>query len=130
MTAAPDPNTPLEDLPNLGKTTVMWLRAIGIRSCATLEERGIYWAYERMLKRGFRVTNAVLFSLEGALQGRPWRSFENDEKDMLLTNLRHFLSTEVERPLPQAAPRKIAAPRKTAAPRKEKQVAKPITETH
>ncbi len=105
MTNAPPPNAPLDNLPNLGKTTLMWLNAIGIRDLAGLRERGIYWAYERMQARGFRVTSAVLFSLEGALQERPWRSFSSAEKDVILKKMaRSAKRPDISaRPLPRAA---------------------------
>ncbi len=108
MPASIPPPTDLDDLPNLGKTTVMWLRAIGIRDREMLRERGIFWAYQRMQARRFRVTSAVLFSLEGALQDRPWRSFSDAEKDQLLSKLGHFQhhADPDARPVPQAAPRK------------------------
>lgn len=98
----------LDKMPNLGKTTVMWLRAIGIRDSEMLRERGIFWAYQRMQARRFRVTTAVLFSLEGALQDRPWRTFDDTEKDQLLSKLAHFErhADPAARPVPQAAPRK------------------------
>lgn len=109
-----DPNNstalPLDELPNLGKTTVMWLRAVGIRDSQTLRDRGIFWAYERMRARGFRVTTAVLFSLEGALQDRPWRSFSDAEKDHLLTELAQTAAMAEQAPaLPKAAPKRPAS---------------------
>ena len=107
MSKQPLHQTTLETLPNLGKTTVLWLRAIGIRDVASLRDRGIFWAFERMQSRGFRVTTAVLFSLEGALQDRPWRSFSAAEKDALLKKLARSIKrpdTDA-RPVPQAAAR-------------------------
>jgi len=111
MPKHPLQNETLETLPNLGKTTVMWLRAIGIRNVESLRDRGIYWAFERMQARGFRVTTAVLFSLEGALQERPWRSFSANEKDALLKKLARSINRPDAdaRPVPQAAPRRTTA---------------------
>ena len=80
----------LEQLPNLGKTTLMLLRAIGIRTTDSLAEKGIYYAYVGMRARGFRVTTAVLFSLEGALRNLPWRNFDDEEKQALLAGLARF----------------------------------------
>ena len=105
----------LEQLPNLGKTTLMWLRAIGIRTADSLAKKGIYWAYVGMQQRGFRVTNAVLFSLAGALRDVPWRSLSDEEKQTLLAGLAAFeehsaganLTTHA---LPKRAPRRSAAP--------------------
>ncbi len=80
----------LDSLPNLGKTTVMWLRAIGVRDHATLADKGIYWAYVQMRKRGFRATTAVLFSLDGALVNRPWRSMPEHDKETVLRRLARY----------------------------------------
>lgn len=80
----------LDDLPNLGKTTLMWLQAIGIRTAEALAQKGVFWAYVEMRKRGFRVTTAVLFSLEGALRNLPWRSFDSDTKQALLDGLAEY----------------------------------------
>lgn len=77
----------LGELPNLGKTTLMWLRAIGIRTRDSLAQKGVFWAYVEMRNRGFRVTNAVLFSLEGALRNVPWRSLNTQDKKALLADL-------------------------------------------
>ena len=108
MSKPPSQSTSLDSLPNLGKTTVMWLRAVGIRDVDMLRDRGIFWAYERMRLRGFRVTSAVLFSLEGALQDRPWRSFTSDEKDALLAQAARSANKPDPnaRPIPQRAARK------------------------
>jgi len=108
-------NIALDELPNLGKTTVMWLRAIGIRDSQTLSERGIFWAYERMRARGFRVTTAVLFSLEGALQDRPWRSFDEAEKAALLEQLAAADLQDSARALPKSAPRHSESPKTATA---------------
>ena len=64
-----------------------------------------------MQARGFRVTTAVLFSLEGALQDRPWRSFSAGEKDALLKKLaRSNRRPDADaRPVPQAAPKRISS---------------------
>jgi len=119
MPKQPLQQTTLETLPNLGKTTIMWLRAIGIRNVESLRDRGIYWAFERMQARGFRVTTAVLFSLEGALQDRPWRSFSASEKDALLKKLaRSNRRPDADaRPVPQAAPKRVSA--STSAPEEQ-----------
>lgn len=90
----------LEELPNLGKTTLMWLRAIGVRSTDCLAQKGIFWAYTGMRKRGFRVTTAVLFSLEGALRNVPWRSLSAEEKDTLLANLAAYEKQQLPQPRP------------------------------
>jgi len=103
-----DQNSKLEELPNLGKTTLMWLRAIGIRSTDCLSQKGIFWAYTGMRKRGFRVTTAVLFSLEGALRNVPWRSFTAAEKETLLADLAAYEKRQT--PLPRPAGRHGNAP--------------------
>ncbi len=98
----------LESLPNLGKTTVMWLRAIGVRDHATLADKGIYWAYVQMRKRGFRATTAVLFSLDSALANRPWRSMPEHDKETVLRRLARYersldAETKIDRKQPARA---------------------------
>lgn len=70
----------LDALTNLGRTTVHWLQAIGIRSRADLERVGVTSAFLAMRKRGFRVTRVTLYSLFGALHGIPWRQVSAADK--------------------------------------------------
>lgn len=77
----------LHALPNLGRTTVQWLRAVGIHSRDELERRGPVTAFRAMRDRGFRTTKAVLYSLHAALTEQNWRELSDGEKTSLLEEL-------------------------------------------
>ncbi|MEM7220903.1 MAG: TfoX/Sxy family protein [Pseudomonadota bacterium] len=111
--------TRLEELPNLGKTTLQWLRAIGIKDRETLESKGIFWAYTSMRARRFRVTTAVLYSLAGALEGRPWRTLTTGEKERLLQRLASFERRQESGggPRPPARAGRSSAPETATTPR-------------
>ena len=79
------PTSDLEGLPNLGRTTVQWLKAVGIHTPDDLRARGVVNAYQAMADRGFRVTKAVLYALHGALTNRDWRVLTDAEKSALLS---------------------------------------------
>ncbi len=81
------PETDLHTLPNLGLTTVRWLRAVGIHTRDELEHQGVTTAFRAMEERGFRTTKAVLYSLHAALTRRNWRELSEGEKTSLLDEL-------------------------------------------
>lgn len=77
----------LQDLSNLGRTSVMWLHAAGIHSVAELRRRGAVEAWLAVKGRGFRVSRVLLYALEGALQGCDWRELSLERKAELLSQL-------------------------------------------
>lgn len=79
-----DAPSDLHGLKNLGRTTVLWLNAIGIHSRAELERYGVVNAYLTMRRRGFRATRVALFSLYGALNDISWRDLQDDIKRQLI----------------------------------------------
>lgn len=74
----------LHGMKNLGRTTVLWLHAIGIQCRADLEATGVVNAYLAMRERGFRATRVALFSLHGALADMSWRDLSEAEKARLI----------------------------------------------
>lgn len=68
---------------NLGKTSVQWLHAAGIHTIADLRRLGAIQAYRAVQVRGFRVSRALLYSLEGALSNCPWSMLPKQYKDSL-----------------------------------------------
>ena len=54
-------------LKNLGNTSVNWLRAVGIGSYDELKRNGAVLAYNKIRRRGFRVSKVLLYALHGAL---------------------------------------------------------------
>lgn len=81
------PRTDLHTLPNLGLTTVQWLRAVGIHTRDELERQGITTAFRAMEDRGFLTTKAILYALHAALTEQNWRELSKLEKTSLLDQL-------------------------------------------
>ena len=87
----------LIELKNLGKTSVQWLNAVGIRTANQLKESGSVAAYCKVRDRGFKVSKVLLYALEGALLGAHWNELTSDDKNRLLqevqkqsTNNQHY----------------------------------------
>ncbi|MGI9274611.1 MAG: TfoX/Sxy family protein [Endozoicomonas sp.] len=76
--------TDLIELKNLGKTSVQWLNAVGIRTLEQLREVGSVNAYCKVRERGFKVSKVLLYALEGALIGAHWNELDKDYKKRLL----------------------------------------------
>ncbi len=69
---------------NLGRTSVQWLKAVGIHSPEQLRSVGAVAAYNKVRGRGFRVSKVLLYALEGALLGIHWNKLEDEHKIRLL----------------------------------------------
>lgn len=80
-------DTELINLRNLGKTSVQWLRAVGIHDAAELRRRGPVAAYCAVRARGFRASRTLLFAIAGALQDIHWSQLDPDYKQQLLQEL-------------------------------------------
>ncbi|MGB1271369.1 MAG: TfoX/Sxy family protein [Endozoicomonas sp.] len=76
--------TDLIELKNLGKTSVQWLNAVGIRTLEQLHEVGSVAAYCKVKSRGFKVSKVLLYALEGALIGAHWNELNQEHKARLL----------------------------------------------
>ena len=76
--------TDLIELKNLGKTSVQWLNAVGIRTLEQLRDVGSVAAYCKVRNRGFKVSKVLLYALEGALVGLHWNDLDSDCKAELL----------------------------------------------
>ena len=87
----------LHGLKNLGRTTVLWLHAVGVHSRADLEKVGVVTAYLAMRERGFRATRVALYSLYGALHDVPWRDLSDRDKARLSAEAGEDLDQEVYR---------------------------------
>ncbi len=77
----------LQQLPNLGRTSVQWLNAVGIRSVAQLRELGAVEAFRRVRARGLNPSLALLYGLDAALRGIPWTQLDDAEKAVLRKRL-------------------------------------------
>jgi DNA transformation protein len=74
----------LIDMKNLGKTSVLWLNAVGIRNRQMLEQLGSVAAYQKVKTRGFKVSKVLLYSLEGALTNQNWNQLDTEYKQRLV----------------------------------------------
>ena len=83
--------TDLIELKNLGKTSVQWLNAVGIRTLEQLHEVGSVAAYCKVRDRGFKVSKVLLYALEGALNGTHWNDLDSDYKARLLEAVKNNL---------------------------------------
>ena len=70
----------LMGLENVGRTTVQWLHAIGVRDRERLAELGAAEAFRRVRDRGFRANLVLLYALEGALRDTAWRDLDDSTK--------------------------------------------------
>ncbi|MBI6925797.1 TfoX/Sxy family protein [Pseudomonas putida] len=77
----------LQCLKNLGKTSVQWLKAAGVRTPSDLRRLGAVQAYLAVKARGFGATKVLLFALEGALLDVAWRALPHARKAALLEQL-------------------------------------------
>ena len=84
--------TDLIELKNLGKTSVQWLNAVGIRTLEQLHEVGTVAAYCKVRDRGFKVSKVLLYAMEGALIGKHWNDLDEDYKHRLLKQVEEFPS--------------------------------------
>lgn len=80
-------NDELLQMKNLGKTSVLWLHAVGIHSAGELRRRGAVAAYRAVLARGFNASRVLLYSIEGALLDLHWNELPYEHKHRLLSQL-------------------------------------------
>ena len=90
MTQGTSMATHLIELKNLGKTSVQWLNAVGIRTLEQLHEIGSVAAYCKVRDRGFKVSKVLLYALEGALTGAHWNDLDEDYKKRLLKEVDEY----------------------------------------
>lgn len=75
--------TPIKKAANLGPKSAKMLRAVGIGTIEALREAGAPIVY-RMLRDRFQgVSTTMLWALQGAVDERPWLSYDADEKKAL-----------------------------------------------
>ncbi|CAH0993322.1 hypothetical protein SIN8267_03470 [Sinobacterium norvegicum] len=90
-----DNNQPLEDMKNLGNTTINWLNAIGIRDRQQLESIGAEPAYIKIKERGFAVSKVVLYALYGALNDINWKQLDSQTKTDLIARVEALITEPV-----------------------------------
>ena len=79
---------------NLGKTSVQWLKAVGIHSPEQLRAAGAAAAYSKVKARGFRVSKVLLYALEGALQNVHWSELDESLKKQLLSDAQKLADSQ------------------------------------
>ncbi|GAB1406937.1 TfoX/Sxy family protein [Thermomonas brevis] len=60
-------------LRNIGPKSAAWLRQVGLRSLADLQQAGAVGAYMKVRRAGFKPSLNLLYALEGALQDCHWQ---------------------------------------------------------
>ncbi len=80
-------NDELLQLKNLGKTSSLWLHAVGIHSASELRRRGAVAAYQAVRARGFNASRVLLYSIEAALLDLHWSELPREHKAQLLAQL-------------------------------------------
>lgn len=81
-------------LKNLGNTSVNWLLAIGVHNRTDLAHIGAVEAYNRIRRRGIRVSKVLLYSLHCALHDLHWTQLDEREKQNLLNAAERSLLAE------------------------------------
>ena len=78
---------PIDNLPNLGPTSVSWLRDAGIRTITDLERFGPVVAYRLVKNRQPAASLNLLWAIEAGLLGKDWRKLSEEDKSRLKTEL-------------------------------------------
>lgn len=84
----PQPDTPINDLKNLGPTSSGWLRVVGIETYGDLEAAGAVEAYRRVRAAGFRASRNLLYAMQASLLGLHWSELPDEEKARLNAQLK------------------------------------------
>ena len=79
----PAPDTPVEELINIGPKSALWLREIGIESYADLEKAGPVLTYKILQHRFKGINILMLYALYATTLDRHWNALTPDEKEML-----------------------------------------------
>ena len=82
-------SAPIDNLPNLGKTSAAWLREAGISTIDELDRLGPVAAYRLVKQRQPSASLNLLWGLAAGLLGKDWRELGEDEKKLLLSELQH-----------------------------------------
>ncbi len=68
---------------NIGPVSEAWLRAVGIRSLADLEQAGALAAYRLVKLHGFNASLNLLYALEAAIRDIHWTALPAEVKARL-----------------------------------------------
>lgn len=70
-------------LKNIGRTSALWLKTIGIHNYDELKAIGACEAYKRINSRGIRTSKVLLYALHGALLDVHWNDLSPELKQQL-----------------------------------------------
>lgn len=73
-----------DKLRNIGPKSAAWLRQVGLRTRAELEQAGPVDAFMLVKRAGFRPTLNLLYSIEGALQDCHWQDVPPERRSELV----------------------------------------------
>jgi DNA transformation protein len=80
-------NARLAEIPNLGPKSQQMLALAGIATLAQLRKLGSVAAYARVRQAGANASLNLLWALEGALTGLPWKTVAREHRTSLLLAL-------------------------------------------
>ena len=73
-----------EKLRNIGPKSAAWLRQVGLRTRADLDEVGAVDAFMRVKRAGFKPSLNLLYALEGALCDCHWQEVPEERRAVLI----------------------------------------------
>ncbi len=85
----------LQELKNLGNTSINWLHAIGVNNSKELRELGAVEAYIRIKQRGIRVSKVLLYALQGALDNTHWNDLDGSVKLKLVDQAKERSTADI-----------------------------------
>jgi len=83
----PAADTPLADVPNLGKVSAGWLQQVGLHTFADLQAMGAVRAWLLLEAHGIKPSLNLFYAMEAALHGSHWLEVKRQRKTELLTQL-------------------------------------------
>ncbi|TWU34858.1 TfoX/Sxy family protein [Novipirellula artificiosorum] len=78
---------PIENIRNLGVVSATWLREVGIKTRADLEDYGPVFAYCQVKRKYPKASLNLLWAIAAGIEHRDWRDLTNEEKQQLLKDI-------------------------------------------
>ena len=100
-------DTPLEQLPNLGRISARQLAEVGIKTETELRTVGAAHAFARLRQQFGRGINFnYLYALGGAIKGIPWEAMPENERLDLRVAAQAAMAPKEEAPAPRTKGKK------------------------
>ena len=104
-------------LRNIGPKSAAWLRQVGLRSLADLQQAGAVGAYMKVRRAGFKPSLNLLYALEGALLDCHWQEIPEARRAELVAAAEEAVALlPPPRGRPAAAPVTTTVHEDTSAP--------------